>query len=128
MELSASRTMHAEREIQRVQNDHFGGDASRHRHAEYRTPDHNVRHKWSLPWRRELEEMLCVAAVTGSDMREAVIIAIACFFILIMVAVFLFIWFSEPESGNLLSSGPTDDDAALSHLCSTKERRPSHRA
>ena len=48
MELSASRTVHAERKIQRVENDHFGGDAGRHRHAKYRTLDHNVRHKRSL--------------------------------------------------------------------------------
>jgi hypothetical protein len=87
MELSASRTVHSERKIQRVENDHFGGDASRHRHAEYRTLDHNVRHKQSLTQRYELEEILCGRrAVTGGDMREAVIIAIACFLILIMVA------------------------------------------
>ena len=85
MELSASQ--HGEWKLQRVENDHFGGDASRHRHAEYRTLDHNVRHKQSLTQRYELEEILCGRrAVTGGDMREAVIIAIACFLILIMVA------------------------------------------
>jgi hypothetical protein len=45
---TASRTVHGQREIQRVENDHFSGDASWHRHAEYRTLDYNVRHKQSL--------------------------------------------------------------------------------
>jgi len=48
MELSASRTVHGEREIQRVENDHFGADAGRHRHPEHRTFDHYVRHDRSL--------------------------------------------------------------------------------
>ena len=48
MELSASWTLHGEREIQRVENDHFSGDTGWHRHAEHRAFDHNVRHKRSL--------------------------------------------------------------------------------
>jgi hypothetical protein len=63
MELSASRTVHGEREIQRVENDHFSGDAGRHRHSEYRTSDHNVRHKRSLAECHQLEQ---VSAATSS--------------------------------------------------------------
>jgi len=49
--------MHDERKIQRVKNDHFSGDAGRHRHAEYRTLDHNVRHKFNLAERRQLGQI-----------------------------------------------------------------------
>ena len=48
--------MHREREIERVENDHFSGDACRHRHPEYRTLDYNVRHNRSLGENRSLEE------------------------------------------------------------------------
>jgi hypothetical protein len=48
MDLSASRTVHGERKVERVENDHFSGEAGRHRHPEHWTPGHNVRHKWSL--------------------------------------------------------------------------------
>jgi hypothetical protein len=57
MELSARRAMHGAWKIQRVENDHFGGDAGRHCHAKYRTPDHNVRHKCNLAERRQLEQI-----------------------------------------------------------------------
>ena len=54
MDFSASRTVHGERKVERVENDHFSGEAGRHRHPEHWTPDHNVRHKWSLAERRRL--------------------------------------------------------------------------
>jgi hypothetical protein len=49
MELSASRTLHGKRKIQRVENDSFSGDAGRHRHPEHRTSDHDVGHKRMPP-------------------------------------------------------------------------------
>jgi hypothetical protein len=55
MDFSASRTVHGEWEIQRVENDHFSGEASRHRHPKRRTPDHDVGHRWSLVESSQLE-------------------------------------------------------------------------
>ena len=49
--------MHREREIERVENDHFSGEAGRHRHPERRTSDHDVGHNWSLAERRQLEQV-----------------------------------------------------------------------
>jgi hypothetical protein len=56
MDFSASRTVHGEWKVERVENDHFSGEAGRHRHPEHRTLDHNVRHKWSLAEHRLFEQ------------------------------------------------------------------------
>ena len=66
MDFSASRTVHGQRKVERVENDHFSGEAGRHRHPEHWTPDHNVRHKWSLAERRRANTLGTLAQRTSS--------------------------------------------------------------